>query len=242
MRRVLALKGRAPGAAALFLTAALLNLSALAPRAASRVAPHAGEVTMANGVSVEGSPAVQGQTFFSGSRLASARNSESLLSLDNLGRVGLSEEAALRLDFDGAIVGGALEAGRVRVYAPRGVAADFSTADARMRSDPREAVSFGLLARSGFTEISVQSGALEVSAGGASRILRAGESYSTAPEPQSQQNLSGRKRVGLIAAIATAVAIVAIVLTARGGQTPDPICEGVPIVPSGDTPILFPCR
>ncbi len=241
MSRVLAGKSRATRAAALFVAAALLNLSSAATRAATPAHRHAGEVTIAGGVAVDGSAAVQGQTFFSGSSFNAARKSQSILSLDNLGRLELSEEAALRLDFDGAALGGALEAGRLRVYAPRGVAADFATADARVRTDEREAVSFSLRATQGFTEVSVQSGALEVRANGAARRLAAGESYTTAPEPQSRPNLSGRKRAGLIVAIASAVALVALILTTRGDETPQQNCEGVPIIISPGSVPINPC-
>lgn len=218
MQRVLSSKGRAARAFVLLLTAALINLSTLAPRAAVANAPHTGEVTDTNGVVLDGSPAVRGQTFFTGSRLESAGKSLSLLSLDNQGRVELAGAAALRLDFDEAHLGGALEAGRLRVYAPRGVAADFATADARVSTDAREPVSFRLRTAVGFTEVSVQSGALEVRANGSARTLKAGETYSTAPDPQARQNLSGRKRVGLFAAIAGAVALVAIVLASRDDE------------------------
>jgi hypothetical protein len=218
LSRVLSGKSRV---AALLLAAALLNLSSVAPRAATTFAKHTGEITVANGIVVDGSPALRGQTLFSGSRLAFAGKSISLLSLDNLGRVELSEGAALSLDFDDAGLGGALEVGRLRVYAPRGVAANFSTADASVRSDARDAVSFTLRASAeGYTEVSVQSGALEVRANGVARLLKAGESFATAPGPQPQQNLSGRKRAGIIVAIASAVALVAVVLTERGSEEP----------------------
>jgi ferric-dicitrate binding protein FerR (iron transport regulator) len=128
-------------------------------------------------------------------------------------------------------MGGALEVGRLRVYAPRGVAADFDTANAHVRSDSREAVSFTLRAGEGFTEVSVQSGSLEVRAGASSRLVKAGESFTTAPDPRPQQNSSGRKRAGIIVAVAAAVALVAIVLTARGDdETLD--FGGCVIVPS----------
>jgi len=65
MPRVLSEKSRAARAFALLLAAALLNLSVLAPRAAGVAAsPHTGEITDANGVAVDGSPAVRGQTLF----------------------------------------------------------------------------------------------------------------------------------------------------------------------------------
>ena len=221
MHRVLAGKGRVMRAAALLLTAALLNLSSIAPRAADDTAAHhTGEVTIANGLAVDGTAAVRGQTIFSGSRFAVAAKSASLLSLGNLGSVELTEGAALPLNFDEDSFGGALEAGRLRVYAPRGVVAEFSTSDARVRTDAREAVSFTLRSSEGFTEVSVLSGALEVNSNNSARTLKAGESFTTRPGTQMQQNFSNRKRAGLIIAIASAAALVAIVLTTRGGEEP----------------------
>ena len=234
MSRVLPVEGRAARAAALFFTFTLLNLSAAEPRASAPAARHAGEVTLANGVNVNGSPAVRGQTFFSGSRFVAAPESSTLLSLDNLARLGLSQEAALRLDFDGGRLGGALEAGALRVYAPRGVAADFSTADALVETDAREPVSFGLRAARGFTEVSVQSGALEVRVSGAPRRLKAGESYTTAPDPLPRRSPSGRKRAGLFVALAAAVAAVALVIAGRGEEVPGQHCEPSSIVVSGE--------
>jgi hypothetical protein len=240
MSRTLIRQGRVMRAAVLLLAAALLNLSSMAPRAAG--ARHAGEVTDANGVAVDGAPAVRGQTFFSGSCLAAPDKSISLLSLDNFGRVELTDGAALRLDFDDATLGGALEAGRLRVYAPRGVAAAFSTADARVSADAREAASFTLRAAAeGFTEVSVQSGSLEVRAGGAARTLMAGESFATAPEPRPRRDSSDRKRAGIIIAVSAAVALVAIVLSSRGDGVPETICESGPIVGSGPILTPFPC-
>lgn len=218
---ILSGKSRALRTFALLLTAALLNLSSIAPRAASATAArHTGEVTIANGLVVDGSPALRGQTFFSGGRLVASAKSISLLSLGNIGRVELAESAVLPLDFDEDSLGGALEAGRLRVYAPRGVTADFSTADARVTTDAREAVSFTLRSSEGFTEVFVQSGALEVSSNNSARTLKAGESFTTRPGTQARQNFSNRKRVGLVAAIAGAVALVAIILTTRGNEEP----------------------
>lgn len=220
MQSFLSSQSRAARTLLLLLAAALVNLSTLAPRAAGVAAPHAGEVSETNGVAVDGSPAMRGQTFFSGSRLESAAKSLSLLSLDNQGSVELSGASALRLDFDEAHLGGSLEAGQLRVYSPRGVAADFATADARVSTDASEHASFRLRTAEGFTEVSVQSGSLEVRANGSARTLKAGETYSTAPDPQTRQNLSGKKRVGIFAAIAGAAALVVIVLASRGDDEP----------------------
>lgn len=226
-------------AAALFVAAALLNLSVAATNGAGATR-RAGEVAYAAGLTLDGERATAGQTFFSGASFSTAANSASLLSLDNHGRVGLSEETALRLDFDAGALGGALERGALRVYAPRGVAADFTTADARVTSDASGDASFSLDARGGYTVVSVQSGALEVSAGGAARLLKAGESYTTAPEPDPRRPPSTRRRVGLILALSAAVAVVAVIVT-RIDSAPGSGCTGTIIVVSGSAEPTLPC-
>jgi hypothetical protein len=104
--------------------------------------------------------------------------------------------------------------------------------ESRVETNAREPASFGLRAAGGFTEVSVQSGALEVRAFGSLRHLKAGESYTTAPDPLQRRNLSGRKRAGLFVALAAAAAVVAAIIAGRSEEVRTPDCESVPIVPS----------
>jgi hypothetical protein len=131
-----------------------------------------------------------------------------------------------------------LDAGRVRVYAPTGLSANIKTSDVAVASSREESAVFTVATERGATNVFVQGGKVEVRAGESLHRLTAGQSFSSAPAAQTQQgsgqNLSGGQRKGLFVAIAAAVAVVVIVLTARDDkQIPSSNCVGVPIVPSG---------
>lgn len=232
---------RAGRALALLLASALLNLSAQ-PARASTPPPYAGEITVAGGAAVDGSPAASGQTVFSGSAISTAADSRSTLNLGALGRLELAPRTSLRLDFGGAGTNCALEAGRVRLFAPEGARSAVRTADAAVASVGEETAVFSVEYARGATSVSVQSGRVEVRAGEVVRRLSAGETYSGAPAPPGpSQNLSGGQRKGLIVAIAAAVAIIAIALAATGGDNDQIIRGDCPIIisPTGNIPPCF---
>jgi ferric-dicitrate binding protein FerR (iron transport regulator) len=223
---------------AFLVAVAVLNLSAVAAYASPGASAHAGEITVVGGATVDGSPAVSGQTIFSGSVFDTERNSLSTISLGNLGRVELAADTSLKLDFSGARVAGSLDAGRVRVFIPEGLSAAVKTPDAVVASDAGQPAVFSVATERGATTVVVQAGRVEVRAGEAQRRLNAGQSYSSAEGAQPQQgagqSLTGGKRKGLFAAIAAAVAVVVIVLTARDDkQIPSSNCVGGPIILSG---------
>jgi ferric-dicitrate binding protein FerR (iron transport regulator) len=237
-------------ALALFIAATILNLSAAFAYASPVARKRAVEMRLmgvltraTGGVTVDGSPAVSGQTIFSGSAFVTARNSLSTLSLGNLGRVELAPDTSLVLDFSGASVTGSLDAGRVRVYAPSGLLASVTTPDASVACDNTsgQPAVFSVAIESGVTNVSVQTGRVEVrAASGAVQRLSAGESYSSAQTQQQdsppQQNLSGKKRNGLFLTIAAAVAVVIIVLTGRDDEKiPNNGCEPGPVILSGQS-------
>src|SRR5687767_15805442 len=90
---------------ALFAAAALLNLSAGASAASTAVA-HApsGEVIVAAGLTLDGSPAAKGQTVFSGTIADASEHSRPALALGNLARLELAGGTSLRLDFSASSV------------------------------------------------------------------------------------------------------------------------------------------
>jgi ferric-dicitrate binding protein FerR (iron transport regulator) len=225
-------------ALALLVAAALLNFSAMVAHAAHGAKAHAGEVTFVGGVTIDGSPAVSGQTVFSGSAFATEHNSLSTVSLGTLGRLELSSDTALMLDFNSEGSSCSLNAGRVRVYAPAGLSSTVKTSDVAVASYKEESAVFTVATELGATNVFVQAGRVEVRAGESLRRLTAGQSFSSAPAAQTQQgsgqNLSGGQRKGLFVAIAAAVAVVVIVLTARDDkQIPSSNCVGGPIILSG---------
>lgn len=211
-------------AVALVAAAALLNLTGRAAAAAPAAPPSApaptGQVTVAAGLTLDGSPAASGQTFFPGSTASAAPRSRPALSLGNRARLELAGGATLKLDFTANALGGSLEAGAARVYAPQGVAATLATADATVASDPAAgAALFTVRVSEEGTTLSVQSGRVEMRAGGRTLAAGAGESLraanGSAPAPPQNQNMSGRKKTGLFVGIAAALAAVILVVTGR---------------------------
>ena len=226
-------------ACALLAAAALLNAAGparAATESARRPAP-SGQIALAAGLSVDGLPAVPGQTVFPGSSFDTAENSRSALELGNRARLELSGGTTLRLEFSDQGLGGALGAGATRVSVPRSVNASLTTADASVVSDASDPALFTLQVSAEGTTLSVQSGRVEMRAGGATRSAGAGESLHAArgsqPAPPQGNSLSGRQRAGLFIGIAAAVAAVLLVIA---GRDDDEFGEPCPIIVSGDVP------
>jgi len=224
---------------ALLVAFALLNLSAAATtRASARTPPPAGEVTFAGDLTFDGSPAVPGQTFFPGSTIFNAPGQRSALALSNLSRLDLSGGTTLRLDFTGRGLSGALVEGGARFFIPVGIAATVSTGDASLSNDAGAAASFGVDITTEGTTVSVQSGALEMRAGGVVRRVSAGESFSAtrggaALQAAPGHSLSGRQRAGLAVGIAAAVLAIVFAITRQEDDEPPIPCEPRPIIFSG---------
>ncbi|HWW75596.1 MAG TPA: FecR domain-containing protein [Pyrinomonadaceae bacterium] len=225
-------------ALALLLASALLNLTA-AHAAGADAAPntsraYAGELTIVGDVNVDGSPAASGQTVFPGSAVAALEKSRALVNLGPLGRLELSPRTSLSLDFGGAGAAYALESGRVRVSAPDGSAASVKTAEAAVSSAGGSSAVFSVESIGGVTSVAVQSGQAEVRAGGGLHLVKAGESFTTAPKPEPRK-MSDDKRKGLYVLVAAAVAAVAIVLAARGSNDVEDSFGGCIDVISGES-------
>lgn len=229
-------RGAARRLVALVAAAALLNLTGRAA-AAPPAAPPAptGQVTVAAGLTLDGSPAASGQTFFPGSTASAAARSRPALALGNLARLELSGGTTLKLDFSAATLGGSLEAGGARVYAPPGVAATLTTADATVASDPAAGTAlFAVRVSEEGTTLYVQAGRVEMRAGGRTLAAGAGESLraanGSAPAPPQGHNLSGKKKTGLLVGIAAALAAVILVVTGREEEEEELDFGGCPII------------
>src|ERR1044072_1987617 len=161
---------------ALLAAAALLN--AAGPAHAAEAAPRratSGQVPLAAGRTLDGLPAVMGQTVFPGSSFDTAEHSRGMLELGNRARLDLSGETTLRLDFSDESLSGALGAGGARVSVPRNIAASLTTADASVVSDTAEPALFTLQVSAEGTTLTVQTGRVEMRAGGAARPVGARE-------------------------------------------------------------------
>jgi ferric-dicitrate binding protein FerR (iron transport regulator) len=225
-------------ALALLLASALLNLTAAPAANANVISPgaraYAGELTVVGEVYVDGSPAASGQTVFSGSAVAALEKSRSLVNLGPLGRLELSPRTSVSLDFGGAGTACALEGGRVRVYAPAASPASVQTAEAAVSSASGAAAVFSVESIGGVTSVAVQSGQAEVRAGTGLRLVKAGETFTTAPKAEPRK-ASGDSRKGLYVLIAGAVAVALIVLAARGSNDVEDSFGGCIDVISGES-------
>jgi len=235
--------------AGLILTAALVNLSSPALRAAPARA--VGEVVIAGALTVGGSPAVSGQTFFSGETFAAEPDSPSALSLGNKARLELSGSTVLKIDFDDTALAGSLDAGGARLFVPQAVNASVNTPDAAVLTDSSVPTGaggpavFGVKVSAEGTTVTVEAGRVEMRAGGVARTVSAGEVFSAGrgggPQPGGANNLSERKKVGIVLGIGAALAAIIIAIVGRDdGDFGEPPCEAVPIVPSGQAD-PFPC-
>jgi hypothetical protein len=223
-----------------FVAAAFLNFATAAGYASAGPAPApvpSGQLTVAGAVTLDGAAATTGGTFFSGSELTTAPGARALLSLGRLGRLELSEESALRLDFsdDGGFTGG-LGAGGLRVYAPAGAPARVVTPDAAVEADAAISALFSVRFEGGETVVSVQSGRVELRAGGVARPVAAGETASSAGgagQTSSQGSGKRRRRLAAGLGIAAALAVLIVVITGRDDEDEPPFDDCGPIILSG---------
>lgn len=228
-------------AVALAAAAALLNLSGAARATAAPPLAAAGQVTAAEGLTVDGSPAVSGQTFFGGSAFNTGEGAAASLAFGNLARVRLSAGTAFRLDPGAAGLGGSLDAGAARVYVPQGVAASLATADALVLSDAAAGPAlFSVRASEEGTKLSVESGRVEMRAGGRSLTAAAGEtlyaSGGAAPQsaPPQGNGMSDRRKAGIILGIAAAFAAILIIVAGQDGEAETP--PEIPCIVPGVSP------
>ncbi|HKG12184.1 MAG TPA: hypothetical protein VKB12_02555, partial [Pyrinomonadaceae bacterium] len=156
--------------------------------------------------------------------------------LGNLARLELAGGTSLRLDFSASSVGGSLDAGGTRVYAPRGVAASLTTADAVVVSDMEAGPAlFSVRVNEEGTTLSVQTGLVEMRAGGraltaaAGQMLRAAHGSAPEPAPPQGHNLNGKKKTGLFVGIGAALAAIIFVVTGREDKEEELDFGGCPI-------------
>ena len=134
----------------------------------------AGDLSVVGEVSVNGTSAISGATVFSDSTITTAQNSSAVVSLGKLGRVELLPNSSLKLSFTEAGVSGMLDSGRVRVSSSSGVAATITTKDGAAVADLNQPNVFMVDVECGNTQVSTQSGRVELRAGNSVKQIAAG--------------------------------------------------------------------
>jgi len=176
-----------------------------------------GSISLSGPVTINGQPAISGQTLFSTSRIVTSLHSQSLVDLTNSVRFNLDEDTDLTIESSNAHVSAGLLNGRMSCALPGGVSLGLRTTDASIRILGNEAVIFNAsTTECEGTTISVEEGQLQVGWPGSERTLSAGETVTTS---SAAHNFNPRKRIGLWILIGTGVGIL---LAAVIGKKPEP--------------------
>lgn len=134
-----------------------------------------GELSVVGEVTVNGTSAISGATVFSDSTITTAARSSAVVSLGKLGRVEVLPQSTMKLSFTAtSITVSMLDSGRVRVSSSSGVAATATTNDGQIVAKGPKMNKFTVDTSCGNTVVTVQSGRVELRAGGTVKQIAAG--------------------------------------------------------------------
>jgi len=207
---------------AILVSAAILSVYSMLTLATTGV--RSGELSVIGDVSVNSQKVTSGGTIFSGSAIVTAKASSATVSLGKLGRIELSANTSLRLNFvDNAIVG-LLDSGLARVSTPAGVSVNLTTKDGSVVVDGQQATAFTVNTQNGNTVVGTETGVAELRSGTTVTQIAAGESGvagtpqgGTAKTDDDDKKLSGGALFALLAATGGAVAAI-IYATTHGND------------------------
>lgn len=176
-----------------------------------------GFITGTGVVTIDGLPALSGQTLFSPTDINSLEKSSASIELRNLVHLTLSAKTHLALEFSKQNVLISLRDGQIVASIPAGVQVHITTADTSLLTEGSEPVVFTIRVDGCSTALSVQRGAATIRVGDKVHSLVAGEEFSTAPGSQAvpQKSSNREKQIGLVIGIGAAVAILFAVLAGR---------------------------
>lgn len=209
---------------AFFAAAAVLSVYSMLTLATPGA--RSGELSVIGDVSVNGQKATSGGTIFSGSVIVTAKNGSAVVSLGKLGRIELSANTSLRLNFADGSIQGLLDSGRARVSTPAGVMVNLTTKDGAVVVDGTQATTFAVNMENGNTVVGTELGAAELHSGAAISHIAAGSNgVAGTPnggtgkdDPAAGGNkLSGGALFALLAATGGAVAAI-IYATTHGND------------------------
>ncbi len=197
----------------------------------------AGEITSAGLVLLDGVPTISGQTFFSGGTFNTGQNSFSIITLNNLGRIELSDATTLNLSFSNSGITGALATGRIRIASRAGVLTRLMASDVELLTDSDQFTLFEVRREKDGITVSVEQGRLKAVRGEDAQPIQAGEIFSSGSESSSQaasqQNLSRAGKIGLALGVGGAITLIAFIIS--GSSENQPPTEPCVVVISGDT-------
>lgn len=156
-------------------------------------------------VKVDGERAVSGRTFSSSSVIETSNATSADINLGGVGRIGLSPNSRLSLNFTANSISGKLYGGKIRVFNAKGVSVNIETPDKALSNNKELQGSFVIDLETGATVATTESGSL---------FFEDGE-----PAGQAQTTASGGSGVWVPLTVFGAivgVAVIAVVLNRNG--------------------------
>ena len=220
----------------LLLNTTLLSLFAAPIAHASD--PVTGEIAVTGTVTLNGQAVISSTTIVSGNVIETSAGSKATVSLGKIGKVELSENSKLTLNFAENGMDGFLSQGEVKIYIPAAKTAEFTTKDVTAIADSSRENSFRLLVECAHTHVETYSGLVTMKRDKSDKLVQAGEekiagdiSKSDCPPCIAPLN---RKRLGLLPGLFGAgfAGIIAAIIGGGGNNNPeDPGINVSPIRP-----------
>lgn len=222
---------------AIGLIAAMLHLTALRPFAATSVGEKAsGMINVTGRVTINETLAIFGQTIFTGTRIVTANRSTSMIHLNGQSRLNLYPESALFLKFSRVHITGTLTNGKLSGFVPPGVSAVIETNSASIATDASEPAVFSIEVSPDGTNVTVETGRVEVTSQDTHTSVKSGESFSAGSHQPllahgPPQTLDNNKLGWVIAGVGAAIAVVLVAIL---GRSPDDSDFGGCVTVSGN--------
>lgn len=197
-----------------------------------------GEITVQGNVTVNGQTAVSNSTVMSGSTIVTAADSSATISLGKTGRIELSADTSITLNFSDSSIVGVLSSGKARVSNAAGVATTVTTKDTTVIADAGQDDSFAVEVECSHTHVDTIGGLVTMREGTSDKQVAAGTTATAGnlsqtgcqpclrPDSAPPVRVAGWPWLVLLAAGAAGTAII------LGGGNSEPETGGGPIIVS----------
>lgn len=199
-----------------------------------------GDLSAVGSVTVNGANAISGATILSGSTIVTGERSSAVINLGKTGRVELQPNSSVALSFTATGVNVTLNAGRVRLTTPAGVAGTVTAPAGTVVSDPSQTTAFTASIECGDIKVVTESGKVDLRGDNTTKTIAAGSSGSAGqvapgtrctPIPNTSGHfgtLSGGALAALLLAAGGAAALGIVAATRKGDN--DLNFGGTPII------------
>ncbi len=137
-----------------------------------------GEITVTGQVTVNGQPAVSNATILSGSTVVTGAGSSAIISLGKVGRIEVSANSNVVLNFSENSIVASLSTGKTKVANAAGVAATVTTKDVTVIADTSQADNFIVEVECSHTHVDTIAGMVTMREGTLDKQVAAGTSAS----------------------------------------------------------------